>query len=116
MRRWAHTPQSGSTKIPMTLYDKIYEEVEAFACTRPWYPDIQLRPRFKGQFCYIDTFEERNGEERSFPLCRFRYLNSDWSMALFTYSNERYEPCILSNGRLEGTIEEGLAVCDPFIF
>ena len=89
--------------------------VESFACTRPWYPDIQLKARFKGQFCYIDTIEQRDGEERVFPLSRLRRLHSGWSMALFTWSNERYSPCIFPSGQWEGSIEEALAVCDPMV-
>jgi len=113
MKRWVRDPHSGGIKIPKELYDKICKEVESFACSRPWYPRIQLKPRFKSHFCYIDRVEE--GDGRLFPLCRLRYFTKDWSMALFTYSNERYEPCFLSNGKLEGTIEEALTVCEPFI-
>jgi hypothetical protein len=89
--------------------------VDAFAHTRPSYPEIQLKARFKGQFCYIDTLEKRDGDDRLFPLCSLRQLSPGWSMALFTWSNERYEPCVFPNGRWEGTIEESLAVCEPFI-
>ncbi len=72
------------------------------ARTRPWYPKIQLKIRFKNQFCYIDTVSE--GDGRVFPLCRLRNLLRGWSMALFTYSNERYEPCRYPSGEWEGTI------------
>ena len=113
MKRWTYDPHSGGTKIPIELYDKIYKDVESFARTRAWYPRIQLKPRFKGQFCYIDTVEE--GDGRLFPLCRLRHMSRGWSMALFTYSNERYEPCIFPTGKWEGSIEEALAVCEPFI-
>lgn len=111
---WYYDPHSGGIKIPLKIYDEICREAQAFACTRPWFPRIQLKLRFKSQFCYIDTKEE--GDERVFPLCRLRHFQREnWSLALFTYSNERYEPCAFSNGKLEGTFQAALAICDPFI-
>ena len=111
---WVYDPHSGGTKIPPKIHEKICKQVESFACTHSWYPKIQLRPRFKNQFCYIETIEK--DDERFFPLCRLRHFNfHGWSMALFTYSNERYEPCPFPRGKWEGTIEEALAVCEPFI-
>jgi hypothetical protein len=115
MKSWTYNPNSGGTKISPKMHEEICQMVESFACTRPWYPDIQLKARFKGQFCYIDTIEQRDGEERVFPLSRLRRLNSGWSMALFTWSNERYSPCIFPSGQWEGSIEEALAVCDPMV-
>jgi hypothetical protein len=114
MKIWVYDPHSGGAKIPKEMYDKIYKEVESFEQTHPWYPRIQLKPRFKSQFCYIDTVEE--GDGRLFPLCRLRHLNRGWSIGLFTYSNDRYEPCVFPNGKWEGTIKEALTVCESFIF
>lgn len=115
MKKWTYDPHGGGSKVSPKIHEEICEQVEAFASTRPWYPGIQLKARFKGQFCYIDTLEKRDGEDRFFPLCRLRHLSGGWSLALFTWSNERYSPCIFPNGQWEGTIEEALAVCDPFI-
>jgi len=115
MKQWTYSPHSGGTKIPPKMHEEICKQVDFFACARPWYPDIQLKARFKGQFCYIDTMEKRDGADRLFPLCRLRYSNRGWSMALFTWSNERYEPCIFPNGEWEGMLEEALIVCEPFI-
>jgi hypothetical protein len=41
-------------------------------------------------------------------LCRLRYFGDDqrWSMAFYTYSNEKYEPCFFNNGTFQGTPEE----------
>lgn len=95
------------------MHESICKQVEAYARARPWYPRIQLKLRFKTQFCYIDTVEE--GDVRHFPLCRLRHFSNDWSLALFTYSNERYEPCFLSNGKWTGTLEEALKTSEAFI-
>ena len=47
---------------------------------------------------------------RTLPLhlCRLRYFGNEnaWSMAFYTYSNEKYEPCVFNTGSLHGTPEE----------
>jgi hypothetical protein len=35
--------------------------------------------------------------------------------AFFTYSNERYEPCILSNGTFHGTPEEAFELAAMYL-
>ena len=50
--------------------------------------------------------EERIAELHEIPthLCRLRYFGDEdrWSMAFYTYSHEKYEPCAL-------TTEAGMA-------
>lgn len=42
-------------------------------------------------------------------LCRLRYLERrGWTLAIYTYSNEKYEPSIFSSGKWDGTPEEAL--------
>lgn len=111
---YVYDPQSGGNKIPPQTHEAICKQAEAFAKARPWYPRIQLKLRFKNQFCYVDTIEE--GDERLFPLCRLRYFDkARWSLALFTYSNDRYSPSLFSDGKWEGTFDAALDVCAPFI-
>jgi len=111
---WVYDPQSGGVKIPPRIQEELRAEVESFARTRSWYPRIHLSLRFKNQFFYIDMIEE--GDGRPFPLCRLRHFTKDrWSLALFTYSHERYEPCVFSSGKWEGRVEEAIALCEPFI-
>jgi hypothetical protein len=45
-------------------------------------------------------------------LCRLRYFGDEdrWSLAFFTYSHERYEPCVFDSGEFHGTPEEALDV------
>lgn len=49
---------------------------------------------------------------RSTPihLCRMQYVGGPnrWRVAFFTYSHEKYEPCILPSGDALGTPEEAL--------
>lgn len=111
---WVYDPQSGGSKIPSQLHEELCKQAESYARARPWHPRIQLKLRFKNQFCYVDTIEE--GDGRIFPLCRLRYFNQHgWSLALFTYSNEKYEPCIFPDGKWEGTLKAALELCEPFI-
>ena len=110
---WVYDPHSGGVKIPPKHHWEISSQVEALARTRPWYPRIRLKTRFTGCFCYIDTVEDG---KRPMRLCRLRHFATDnWSLALFTYSNERYAPCRFADGTLEGTLEAALQVCDPFV-
>jgi hypothetical protein len=45
-----------------------------------------------------------------------RYFDKDkWSLALFTYSNERYSPSLFSDGKWEGTFDEALGMSESFI-
>jgi hypothetical protein len=91
-----------------------------------------LHIRFRGALCYIDAYTEPEppppkllralGEtrerymerRRTLPLhlCRLRYFGNEnaWSMAFYTYSNERYEPCTFRNGTFHGSPEEGFEV------
>lgn len=113
MRTWVYDPHSGGSKISPQLHQEICKQADQYASTCAWYPRIQLKLRFKNQFCYIDTVEDE--DNRIFPLCRLRNLKRGWSIALFTYSNEKYEPCSFPDGKFEGTLEAALELCKPFI-
>jgi len=111
---WCYDPHSGGQKIPSRSYDQFTKRVHAFASSRPWSSKVQLSLRFKRQFCYLDITE--SGETEASPLARLRYFRDEyWSMAFYTWSHMRYEPCALSNGKWEGTIEEAIATCEAFI-
>ena len=44
-------------------------------------------------------------------LCRLRYFDHDrWSLAFYTYSHEKYEPCVYPNGGWFGTPEEAFDI------
>ena len=110
---WYYNPQSGDQKIPPNHYDKLRQQAHAYEKTRAWYPASTLSLRFKGQFCYLDEIKEGEG---AFPLARLRYLSPDrWSLALFTYSHERYEPCLFPNGEWCGSLEQAIEVCEVYL-
>jgi len=102
---WVYDPQRGGTKIPTREYAKIRERIEAHA--RKLYPKhtARLDIFFRGQFCYVDAYAQ--GEDFPTHLCRLRHFREDnWSLAFFTYSDEKYSPCFLNTNAWCGTIEE----------
>lgn len=88
----------------------------------------RIEIRFRDQFCYIDAYIEPYVAEdydpklygeslekhverlRNAPtyLCRLRYFGDEnrWSMAFYTCSHEKYEPCIFPDGSWHGTLED----------
>jgi hypothetical protein len=110
---WCFSPQHGGNKISDKQRLAVCDQITAFAQTRPWYPRFCIRPRFKSQFCYLDAVE---GSGNPFPIGRLRYFApKQWSLAFYTYSNERYEPCLFPSGEWMGTIEEAIIVCEMYL-
>ncbi len=128
---WTYSPQSGGQKIPPKVQSEVKQKLLAYAEER--YGNvkdlIRIDVRFKGHFCYIDAYHEPpepDEESLSYfgitreefieqrrntpsPLCRLRYFQlAGWTLAIYTYSNEKYEPAIFSSGKWEGTPEEAL--------
>ena len=66
-----------------------------------------------------ETREEYYERLRSAPLhlCRLRYRGrgDEWSMAFYTYSHERYEPCSFDNGSLIGTPEQAFEIGSVYL-
>ena len=130
MRRktWVYDPHSGGRTIPETVKARVRQRIldHAEKHYRGRYNRIDVR--FRGKFCYIDAYREpyvpddydrelfgESREEhierlRTTPthLCRLRYFGDDgrWSMAFYTYSQEKYEPCVFDKGTWEGAPEE----------
>ena len=103
--------------------------MENFPCfSFPNNDEVQIDVRFRGKFSYVDAYTEpyvskdydpklfgESREEhierlRDTPthLCRLRYFGDEnrWSMAFYTYSHEKYEPCFFNTGSWHGTPEE----------
>jgi hypothetical protein len=126
-RQWVFDPHSGGVKIPPAVRTRTVERIERYAAKHYAGKYIRLGIRFHGPLCYIDAYVEPEepstkmlkvtGETRHqflerlraapLHLCRLRYFAEDrWSMAFFTYSNERYEASTFANGSFRGTPEE----------
>ncbi len=124
MRTWVRDPHAGGVTIPKTVQERIV----AYAETHYEGKYTRLDIRFRRQFCYIDAYtepfvpdgfptpgfpesrEEYIARVRSIPthLCRLRYFGNEdsWTFAFYTYSHEKYEPCVFDNGTFYGTPEE----------
>ena len=128
---WVFAPQSGGRKIPAVTQYAVRERILKHAERNYAGKYIRIDVRFRGALCYIDAYQEPSlakedprpglGETREqyaerlrntpIHLCRLRHFNADrWSLAFYTYSNERYEPCLFPNGEWIGTPEEGFDV------
>jgi hypothetical protein len=58
-----------------------------------------------------DSGARHDGEPCVSVACACRYrASAGWSLAFFTYSNERYSPCVFHNGSWYGTPEEALEI------
>ncbi len=130
-RMWVLDPHSGGNKIPDPVRLDTVERLEKHAATHFAGRYTRLEIRFRGPLCYIDAFTEpaepskglleATGETRAeflermnsspLHLCRLRYFDRDrWSLAFYTYSNEKYTPCAYRNGTFFGTPEEALDI------
>jgi hypothetical protein len=126
---WVYDPHSGGVKIPEDVRERTHRRILAHAEKNYAGKYTRIDVRFRGALCYIDAYkepyvapdfdpavfgvsrEEYLERQRNFPihLCRLRYFGDEnrWSMAFYTYSNEKYEPSYFDNGTFEGTPEEG---------
>lgn len=129
---WMRGPHIGGKPVPAAVQldtkQRILEHAAKFYAGR--YTRIDVR--FRGVFCYIDAYCEPDpptqglldvfGETeeqyykrlRAVPihLCRMRYFGDQesWSVAFYTYSNERYEESFFAHGGPYGTPEDALAI------
>ncbi len=130
---WAYNPHTGGTKIPPALQEEVRARVLKYANKHYRGKFTRIDVRFKGALCYIDAYREPSEPsrallklrhetrkeylefQRNLPthLCRLRYLGpfrNVWSLAFYTSSHDRYEPCMFHNGKFEGTPEQGFDV------
>jgi hypothetical protein len=116
-KRWR--PVIAVSQHPETSWTQL--DVDALLFTR-------LDIRFHGALVYIEAYQEPDppskkllalrGETReqyyevmrNLPthLCRLRHFRGqdDWSVAFYTYSHDRYEPCVFANGSWTGSLED----------
>lgn len=131
-RTWVYTPHLGGRSIPAAVRERTERRIREHGQKRYAGRYTRLGVRFKGALCYVDAFiepavptrrqlhslgetrEHYLDRRRNVPihLCRLRYFGNEdaWSLAFFTYSNERYSPCAFHNGSLHGTPEAALDV------
>lgn len=109
---WCLDPHSGGKKIPPEFYPSLVARAAAYKLPDRSQGKFELKLRFKNQFCYLDSLEDG----KLCPLGRFRYFNPDkWSVAFFTYSNDRYQPCFFNDGTWFGSFEQAIDVCSVYL-
>jgi hypothetical protein len=128
MAPWVRDPHAGGIKIPKAVQERTQQRILDYAAANYAGKYNRLNIRFRSQFCYVDAYvepqmpsdfpppgfpetrEECMERMRNEPihLCRLRYFGDEnsWTFAFYTYSNEKYEPCVLDNGTFYGTPEE----------
>ena len=128
MKTWVYDSHSGGVKIPKVVQEQTRNRILAYAEEHYTGKYTRIDVRFRGKFCYIDAYTEpyiapdfdpkELGESREeyierlsntpTHLCRLRYFRNEdrWSMAFYTYSHMKYEPCYFDNGTSHGTPEE----------
>jgi hypothetical protein len=128
---WVFDPDSGGQKIPDRVKVDVKRRIERVAEEHFKGQYTRLDIRFRGQFCYLDAYEEpevdpdwppedwpETREEyierlRNTPvhLCRLRYFGGDrWGFAFYTYSNEKYELAVYPDGDFLGKPEDAFMV------
>jgi hypothetical protein len=124
-------PHTGGKPISEAVQNavrlRILNHAQAHYAGKYW----KIEVRFSGASCYVDAYQEPapgsegvaalTGETpaeftervRNTPvhLVRLRHFDLErWSLAFYTYSHERYEPCVYHNGDWFGTVEEAFDV------
>jgi hypothetical protein len=108
---WYFHPHTGGKKIPPLVQERIRRRILTYAEAKYRGRYTRLDIRFRGALCYIDAYIDP-GDPYPTHLCRIRYFGDDnrWSLAFYTYSHEKYEPCVFMNGDWMGTPEEAFDV------
>ena len=136
-RVWTYNPHTGGKKIPTEVRAQTERRIQAYAAKHYAGKYAKIDVRFRGALCYIDAYfepakptaaslralgetrEEYLERLRASPihLCRLRYFGRDdgWSLAFYTYSHERYEPCTFHDGSFQGTPEQGFEIGSVYL-
>jgi hypothetical protein len=116
-KQWIFSPHSGGIKISPNRKTEVENRIHRYADQNLMGRCGRIDVRFRGALCYVDAYQkEPAGDEFRFPLCRLRHFDIErWSIALFTWSHEKYEPCIFPSGEWFGTIEECLELGGTFL-
>jgi len=107
---WYFNPHSGGKPVTPQVQRRIRARIEAHAAAEYRGRYDRLEVRFRGVFCYVDAY--RGSSSHPVHLVRLRYSGSDdrWSLAFYTYSHERYEPCVFADGSWQGSPEDAFDI------
>lgn len=111
---WGFAPDSCGVRIPEPVKHRTEARLRRYAEEQFTGRYTRLEIRFRGHFCYVDTYaepeplgptspppdwpetrEEDQERVRTTPihLCRLRYFGDEerWGLSSYAYSHERYE-------------------------
>lgn len=109
---WQFNPHAGGRSIPDSVRRAttagIIEHGKRHFAGR--YAEIVVR--YRAQFCYVEALLEPDpttaAGSNSLELCRLRFLGPNrWSLAVYSYAHERYEPSVFPDGEFTGRAEDG---------
>jgi hypothetical protein len=126
---WQFDPSSGGRPVPDAVRRAAKAAILAHGQRHFTGRYRELDVRFKAQFCYVDACVEpeelvadeepvdaggNRGEclERvrssELKLCRLRFFAPDrWSLAIYSYAQERYEASVFADGGFVGRPQDG---------
>jgi len=111
---WQYNPHAGGKKIDKKHHEIIRNRIISYAKSKYRNSFDEMEVKFRGQFCYINITSD---SDQFMPFARMRFFSMEtWSIAIFLYSNETYEPGFFDNGEELGTIEECVDYCSQFFF
>jgi len=128
-RVWQFDPSSGGRPVP----DAVRRETRAAILDHGQrhftgrYRELDVR--FKAQFCYVNAYvgpaepvadgesvdaggnrgeDLEQSRSSELKLCRLRFFAPDrWSLAIYSYAQERYEASVFADGGFVGCPEDG---------
>jgi hypothetical protein len=133
VKQWVRNPNSGGQKIPEAVQRRTKERIRSYASARYAGHYTRLDVLFRGQFCYIDAYQEPQPLGPNWPpadwpetreeylerlrntpthLCRLRYFGDEerWGFAFYSYGGDRYELSVFPSGEFFGSPEEAFQV------
>jgi hypothetical protein len=128
-RVWQFDPSRGGRPVPDAVRRAAKAAILAHGQRHFTGRYRELDVRFKAQFCYVDAYvepEKRVADEESvdaggnrgeylervrsseLKLCRLRFFAPDrWSLAIYSYAQERYEASVFADGGFVGRPQDG---------
>ncbi|MFM8444150.1 MAG: hypothetical protein ACKN9W_12535, partial [Methylococcus sp.] len=77
-KMWVYDPHSGGAKIPETLQHRLRQRILQHAEQHYSGKYTRIEVRFRGQFCYIDVYQEPSVDEhfdpQRFGITREQYI------------------------------------------
>jgi hypothetical protein len=112
---WHYNPHTGGKRIPPQVQERTRARILAHAAKRYAGQYDRLDIRFRGALCYVDAYQKPS--PLPIHLVRLRYFGDEnrWTLAFYTYSHERYEPCVFPDGTFHGAPEAAVDIGSVYL-